>query len=371
MTVIIFLIVLGGLIFSHELGHFLAAKRAGVRVDEFGLGFPPRLFGWRRGGTLYSLNIIPFGGFVKIYGEDPETVKADSSSTVSLIAKTKWTQALILAAGIIFNLLLAWLLLVVALSTTGLPLNVSMVPAGYQIHNPKLTVVQVAPGSPAERAGLKPGDNVVSLRTGTAAIAPTSAQAVQDFTAGRADQEITIGFIQPAANRKTFITERAVTPVLGLAPERAAIGLGLDLIGRLKLSLPRAAVAGGQMFAKLTFLTAKGLLKLVADLFRGDRALLGQVVGPVGLVTLVGAAANFGFGYLLFFVAVISINLALLNLLPLPALDGGRLLFLLIEAIKGSPIKPRLVHFLNLAGFSLLILLMIFVTYHDLQKFIF
>ncbi|MEK7208785.1 MAG: site-2 protease family protein [Patescibacteria group bacterium] len=371
MTVIIFLIVLGILIFSHELGHFLAAKRAGVRVDEFGLGFPPRLIGWRRGGTLYSLNIIPFGGFVKIYGEDPEEVKTDSSSSVSLIAKSKWTQALILAAGIVFNLLLAWLLLTVALSTTGLPLSAEAVPTGYQIRNPQLTVVQVAPDSPAAKAGLKPGDVVVSLRAGAEAIAPTTAPEVQNFTANRADQEITIGFIQPAAKQKTFITERAVTPALGLTPGRAAIGLGLDVVGQLKLSLPRAIVAGGQMFAKLTFLTAQGLIKLVADLFRGEKQLLNQVVGPIGLASLVGTASNLGFGYLLFFIAVISINLALLNLLPLPALDGGRLLFLLIEAIKGSPIKPPAVHWLNLAGFAMLILLMIFVTYHDLQKFIF
>lgn len=367
MTIIIFLIVLGVLIFSHELGHFLMAKRAGVRVDEFGLGFPPRLMGFKRGGTLYSLNIIPFGGFVKIYGEDPETASANDST--SLTAKSKWAQASILIAGIIFNLILAWLLITTALATTGLPMNGSAVPSGYEISQPKLTVIQVATNSPAETAGLKVGDIIVSLRSGADYIDPESAEAVQNFTGPRAGQEITIGFIHPESKLKATITERAVTPVTGLAPGRAAIGLSLDNIGTLKLSWPRAVIVGAQMFAKITALTARGLFTLFADLFRGRSEILGQVVGPIGLASLVGTVSALGFGYLLLFTAVISINLALLNLLPLPALDGGRLLFLLIEKIKGSPIKPRLAQTLNLISFALLILLMIVVSYHDLQKF--
>jgi len=366
MTVIIFLIVLGVLIFSHELGHFLVAKRVGVRVDEFGLGFPPRLWGFKRGGTLYSLNLIPFGGFVKIYGEDTTVAAADDPSC--LTAKSRWRQAAILVAGIVFNLILAWLLLTLALATTGLPMNASSAPAGYEIHDSKLTVIQVSPDSPAAAAGLKVGDTVISLRSGADYVDPKSAKDVQNFTAPRVDQEITIGFIHPAPGLKTMIVERAVTPVTGLVPGRAAVGLGLDNVGILKLSLPRAIMVGVQMFVKLTWLTAQGLFNLFADLFRGRSELLGQVVGPIGLASLVGSAATLGFGYLLLFTAVISINLALLNLLPFPALDGGRLLFLLIEKIKGSPIKPRVAQTLNLISFALLILLMIVVTFHDLQK---
>jgi len=367
MTIIIFLIVLGVLIFSHELGHFLVAKRAGVRVDEFGLGFPPRLFGFKRGGTLYSLNIIPFGGFVKIYGEDATTVATDDPSC--LTAKSKWRQASILVAGIIFNLILAWLLITIALATTGLPMNAGSAPAGYEIRDAKLTVVQISPNSPAEKAGLKAGDTIISLRSGADYVYPQSAEDVQNFTGSRGGQEITIGFIHPEAKLKTAIVERAVTPVMGLVSGRAAVGLGVDNVGILKLSLPRSVVAGAQMFAKLTWLTARGLAGLITDLFRGRSELLGQVVGPIGLASLVGSTVTLGFGYLLFFTAVISINLALLNLLPFPALDGGRLLFLLIEKIKGSPIKPRVAQILNLISFALLILLMIVVSFHDLQKF--
>ncbi len=370
MTIITFLVVLGVLILSHEFGHFLAAKRAGVRVDEFGLGFPPRLFGWRRGETTYSLNLIPFGGFVKIYGEDQK-----ESEGVGLVeanrlmtAKSKWTQASILAAGVIFNLLLAWFLISAALATTGLPTSAAAAPAGYEIRDPQLTVVQVAPGSPAERAGLKPGDIIVSLRSGRDYLAPTTAEAVQDFTGPRENQEIILGFKRLIPKIKTVVEEVAVTPVTGLVSDRAAVGLGLETVGQLRLAAPRAVFAGGQIFLRLTWLTAQGLYNFLAGLFRGESQLLNQVAGPIGLATLVGTAQALGFGYLLLFTAIISINLAILNLLPLPALDGGRLLFLLIEALKGSPIKPGLTRALNLGGFALLIILMLVVTYHDLQK---
>lgn len=370
MTIITFLIVLGVLILSHEFGHFLAAKRAGVRVDEFGLGFPPRLLGIQRGETVYSLNLIPFGGFVKIYGENPEEGKRADPVEVNrlMTAKSKWSQASILAAGVIFNLFLAWILLSAALATTGLPTSARAAPAGYEVRDPQLTVVAVAPDSPAERVGLKPGDIIVSLRSGLDYLAPETAEAVQDFTGSRENQEIVLGFKRLVPKVKTVVEEVAVTPVEGLVPDRAAVGLGLETVGQLRLPVPRAVFVGGQMLVRLTWLTSQGLYNFLTGLWRGEGELFNQVAGPVGLATLVGTAAALGFGHLLLFTAVISINLAILNLLPLPALDGGRLLFLLIESIKGSAINLKLTHALNLVGFALLIMLMLFVTYHDLQK---
>lgn len=369
MTIITFLIVLGVLILSHEFGHFIVAKRAGIRVDEFGLGFPPRLFGWRAGETIYSINLIPFGGFVKIYGEDPTEVKTDDQDAArAIVTKSKWWQVAVLAAGVIFNLLLAWFLLTAALATTGLPTSASAAPAGYAVRDPQLTVVAVAPNSPADRAGFQPGDIIVSLRSGLDYLAPTTAEAVQDFTGSRANQEIVLGFKRSVPKVKTVVEEVAITPVEGLVPGRAAVGLGLETVGQLRLSAPRAVFVGGQMLVRLTWLTSQGLYNFIAGLFRGESELFNQVAGPIGLAGLVGAAAALGWGHLLLFTAVISINLAILNLLPLPVLDGGRLLFLLIESIKGSAINFKLTRILNLAGFALLIILMLFVTYHDLQK---
>lgn len=369
MTIVIFLIVLGVLILSHEFGHFIAAKRAGIRVDEFGLGFPPRLFGWKKGETTYSLNIIPFGGFVKIYGEDPEEVKiGDGDKERAIVAKSKWWQAAVLAAGVIFNLLLAWFLLALALATTGLPTSAASAPSDYQVSDPKLIVVSVSAGSPADQAGLKPGDTIVSLRSAGEPLNSLTPETVQRLTAERAGQEIIIGYLRSTPGIKSFIEEASVRPVTGLVPGRAAIGVGLETVGILKLSLPRAILVGGQSLLNLTYLTAKGLGQFLFGLFRGQSELLKQVAGPIGLATLVGAAAARGLGHLLLFTAIISINLAVLNLLPLPALDGGRLLFLLIESFKGSPIKPKIASALNLIGFALLILLMFVVSYGDIVK---
>ncbi|MEK7552870.1 MAG: M50 family metallopeptidase, partial [Patescibacteria group bacterium] len=376
MTVIIFLIVLGILILSHELGHFIVAKWAGLRVDEFGLGFPPRLWSYRRGETLYSLNLIPFGGFVKIYGEDPEETTTGATAKDqprALTGQSKWVQAATLVAGIAFNLILAWFLITAALATTGLPTSASAAPRGYQVQEPRLTIVSVADGSPAAAAGLKVGDVIASFRSRSERLEELSPETVREFTAGRSGQEIIVGYRRTHPGIKPTLEEIAVIPTVGLAldrPSAAAIGVGLETVGILKLSWPRAILVGGQMSARLVYLTGLGLINLFGGIFSGQGEILNQVTGPIGLATLVGTASALGFGYLLLFTAIISINLAILNLLPFPALDGGRLFFLLIEAIKGSPIRPKIVNTLNLLGFALLIILMLAVTYGDIVKIV-
>lgn len=366
MTLIIFLVILGVLIFSHELGHFLAARATGIKVHEFGLGFPPRLFGWRRGETLYSLNIIPLGGFVKIHGEDPEELASDDQR--AMFTKPKPIQALVLLAGIIFNLILAWLLVVITLSTVGLPIGQSLMPGDYELSNPQLLVASVINDSPAETAGLQVGDVIVSARTRSGAVAALTPTGIGEFTADRAGEEIVIGYRRQAAGVKDFITEVGVVPTEELLVDRAAIGLGLEMVGRLKLALPAAFIAGSQLSFEMVRLTGVGLGQLFVGIFRGEAEILKQVAGPVGLVSLVGDATALGFGYLLFFTALISINLALLNLLPIPALDGGRLLFLIIEAIKGSPIKPTVARTINFIGFVFILLLMVLVTVGDISR---
>lgn len=370
MTLITFLIILGVLIISHEFGHFIVAKRVGARVDEFGLGFPPRLLSFKKGETTYSLNIIPFGGFVKIYGEDLEEVIEDKKPDParSLAHQSKWQQAAVLAAGVTFNLILAWLLLALALSTTGLPVGESVAPAGVPLTNSHLSIISVAPGSPADKAGLKAGDTLISMRSGLDYLIPTSPEQVQAFTATRAGREIVLGYERQQPKVKTIVEEVGVVPVTGLISDRAAIGLGLETVGTLKLSVFRAVPLAFKLLANLTWLTARGLGDFLFGLVRGHGELLNQVAGPVGLVSLVGTAQALGLGHLLLFTAVISINLAVLNLLPIPALDGGRLLFLLIEAIKRKPLNPKFAKMANLIGFALLILLMVIVTFSDIFK---
>ena len=371
MIIIIFLIILGLLILSHEFGHFFVAKRGGVRVDEFGLGFPPRLFGFRRGETTYSLNLIPFGGFVKIYGEDPDQdslTGPDRKRAIS--AQSKWLQAAVLVAGVSANLVLAWFLLVIAFSTTGLPMQAETVPTGYALENPQVTIVSLEPKSPALMSGLAVGDQIVSLRMIDERLSEPTIETIQAFIVNHPTSEIVVGYVRPHGSKiKPTVAERAVRPA-SIGPNgQPAIGVGLETIGTLRLPLYRAIIAGAQSAWHLLNSVIAGLGSLSVNLFRNQGETLSQLTGPIGLVGLVGDASALGFGYLLFFAALLSINLAVLNLLPIPALDGGRLLFLLIEAIKGRAIKPKVANAINLGGFALLMILMLLVTYSDILKF--
>lgn len=371
MTVLIFLVILGLLILSHEFGHFCVAKRSGARVDEFGLGFPPRLFGFRRGETTYSINLIPFGGFVKIYGENPdEESMTGADRRRAFGAQPKWIQAVILIAGVTANLALAWFLLVTAFATTGLPTQVDSAPRGYQLDNPLVTVVRVEKGSPAALAELMPGDQIVKLRTADDYLFSPTIEDIQTFIASHPHSEIIVSYIRtPGPDIKPTIAERSVVPANIGPGNKAAIGVGLETIGILRLPLHRAIIAGTQSVWHLTSSTVAAFGSLLIGFFRGENEILSQVTGPIGLIGLVGDASALGFGYLFLFTALISINLAVLNLLPIPALDGGRLLFLLIEKIKGRAIKPGIANAVNLTGFLLLMGLMLLVTWNDIVKF--
>ena len=362
MSVLLFLIVLGVLVLSHEFGHFIVAKKSGIRVDEFGFGFPPRIFGFKRGETVYSLNLLPFGGFVKIFGENPDQeslVGADSGR--SLTSKPRYIQAAVLVAGVVCNLLIAWLFLSVGFMS-GLPVSTS---SGMSVSGPtKLLITSVRAGSPAEQSGLKPGDEILTLASSKniknklETLAPV---AVQEFIAENGENNLTLEYQRGAIKSKT-----EVTPVAGLVANRVAVGITMDQVGISQLGIFPALWQGAKLTANLTLATVAGLWQLLTQAVAGQ-AKLDNITGPVGLAGLVSDAAGLGWVYLLSFTAFISINLAVLNLVPFPALDGGRLLFLLIEKIKGSSIKPQVANTLNLVGFGLLLLLMAVVTYGDIR----
>lgn len=372
MSIIIFIIILGILIFSHELGHFLAAKRVGARVDEFGLGFPPRVWGIKRGETIYSINWLPFGGFVKIFGEDPEPVdvRHPQEQNRSLANKPKYQQAIVLVAGVTCNIILAWLLMTLGFATVGLPTSESEVADKYPIQNAALMVTAVLPESPASEAGLKAGDKILSLTSsdGVEVLQTPSGEVAREFIAKSTGP---IGLKYEATNGEIKdVTVTATPGLIANEPEKPAIGIGLERVGLLKLPFYLAPIEGARATLNLTLGTASGFYQLISSLFRGDRAILGQITGPVGLAGMVGDARGLGLAYLISFTALISINLAILNLIPFPALDGGRLLFLLIEKIKGSPITPKVANAANLIGFALLILLMLAVTYKDIVRLV-
>jgi regulator of sigma E protease len=364
MSIIVFLIVLAILVLVHEFGHFFAAKHLGIRVDEFGLGFAPRMWGKKIGETIYSINWIPFGGFVRIFGETPDAENMSGpDASRSFINKPRWAQAIVLVAGVVMNILFAWVLFTIALSS-GLTTGVSSQNDSY-IENRRVIVTSVAPDSPASRMGIMAGDSVTAIRSRGATTTVSSVEVVQEAIKESLGGVVAFDLIRGDVEPKNVYLR--VAPERGLLEDRYAVGISMDVVGEAKLPIHLAVVEAGRLTAGIFTGIFYHLYALIIDGFQGDADLSG-LSGPVGIAGLVGDASRLGFVYLMSFTAFISLNLAALNLIPFPALDGGRLLFVLIEAIMRKPIRPNIANTINAIGFGILLLLMLFVTYRDIVK---
>lgn len=363
MNILIFIIVIVALIVVHEFGHFVAAKLSGMRVDEFGLGYPPRaLLLGKVGETEYTLNWLPFGGFVKIYGENGEQ-EAGGRDTRAFSARPRILQAIVLAAGVTMNLVFAYVLITSAL-VSGTPRALAPEEVS-SAQSAELAVANVLPGSPAARAGLLTGDSILSAKDVGGEWSATDPKSFSAFVAASGGSEITL-----ETKREGRLTSLNATPEVGVAasdPSRYALGVEVATIGVVPLGFGAAIVEGAHLMWGATVLTAQGLWHFFYGVFTLS-ADLSQVAGPVGIAGAVGSASMQGWGDLFSVMAIISINLALINLIPIPALDGGRLFFVIIESVIRRPIKPRVSQAMNAIGFVFLILLMVVVTAHDIFK---
>jgi regulator of sigma E protease len=368
MPIISFIIVICVLILVHELGHFLFAKKAGVRVDEFGIGFPPRIFGKKIGETVYSVNALPFGGFVKIFGEDGVESAEQAGNTRAFSVKPKSVQAAILAAGVLFNFLFAWFLISLGFSF-GLPTAVN---DRWQnsIQNQRLLITDVLPDSPAEKAGLKAGDEILSIgisedasKSGKSYFQSLTVDAARKLIAETGGREFEITYGRAGKFDGNFLT--AEKGVVG--DDRYGIGIAMEKVGILKLPFYSAITEGFRATMNMTVSVFRAITDLVGRTLTGHGN-LSNIAGPVGMINLVAEAQKMGFSYLITFSAMISINLAIINLIPFPALDGGRLFFLLIEKLRGKKLKPAVTETLNKIGFGLLVALLVAVTYHDIVR---
>lgn len=359
MSILIFIIILGILVFVHEMGHFVFAKLFGIRVDEFGMGFPPRAVRlFKKGETEYTLNWIPFGGFVKIHGED--SLDADDPDFHrSMMAKKWWQQIIVLVAGVTMNVILAWFIFS-GLLMAGSPTLASQAEDPSLLRNSKLTVLQVAEGSPAETAGIKPGDTISKVSSPSAILTNATPDSFIEFVQSAKEGEV----ITLAVERKGKSLEITTTPTDGIVADKQAIGVSVDMIGKAP-GLPFFKALGEG--AKSAYYAFTGTFKAFGRLITGQMS-LGAVSGPVGLTGMVSDAQQIGFSYVILLAAVISINLAVINILPLPALDGGRILFVIIETIIRRPLPQKFVQWTNGIGFMALIFIMILVSIKDVVK---
>lgn len=369
MTLILFIAILVVLILAHEFGHFIVAKAFGIRVDEFGIFFPPRIAAFKWGETWYSINWLPFGGFVRIFGENPPEAAAPSSElhdSRAFYNKSRWVQASCLVAGIAFNLIFAWLVLSAGYMA-GLPTAIEHRGLGT-VTNARPTVVEVLPNSPAQKAGLASGDIIESLQTGHDMLdvrtlnTDLQSAIVRNFIGAHPDESIVFIVLRSGAHMQ-FLAK----PDAGFIPGKKAVGVQLDDIGVLRLP-PHIALAQGALLGwDITRTTAVGLVAFFGQIFRGT-ADFTTVAGPIGITAFGAATLKQGFAAGAVLTALISINLAVINLLPIPGLDGGRLLIVGLEGILRRPISMRLVNSLTFAGFALLIALMLIVSYHDIAR---
>jgi regulator of sigma E protease len=363
-TILLFLAVLFVLVLVHEWGHYITAKKTGMRVDEFGIGFPPKLFGFKRGETEYTLNALPLGGFVRIYGESlvhEAAEEHDPDKARALWARPAWAQALVLIAGVVMNVVLAYVLYV-AVFMIGVP---TPVPETEQRPGAELYIASVVPDSPL--AGLVTPGTVVKAVTAAdgTTLDELTPSAFSSFVGSYGAEPLALT-IQDGEEERII----SVLPEAGLitdAPERRAVGVALTLVVVDTQGFLEALQSAG--VATITGLGAivAGVAHLLGGAFTGT-ADLSQVAGPVGIAGMVGDAAEFGIPALLSFVAIISLNLAVVNMLPFPALDGGRLLLLLGEVVLRRPANALWTHRLNAAGFILLMVFMVVVTYNDIMR---
>lgn len=351
ITIIVFVFTLGVLVLVHEFGHFITAKKMGVAVEEFGIGFPPRLWSVKKKETLYSINALPLGGFVKLKGESvTEENQGQARQSDSFAAKKIWQRAVIIVAGVAMNLFLAVVLLGFGF-LIGLPSAIDNLDHSAKVRDTKMQIVQVEAGSAADQAGLQAGDAITHLN-------------------GEPYQSLD-NFLQ----KKGQLAGQNITLTVNSAGESKDNSLALGSDAFLGVTLVEVGIVSYPWYLVL-FKGIEATFFIVVQIFQAlwqmitslvvEQKVVGEVAGPVGIAVLANQVAKLGLPYIVQFIALLSINLAVFNLLPWPALDGGRLFFLLIEKIKGRPVNHKLETIIHNTGFILLILLVLLVTFKDI-----
>lgn len=355
-TLLIFVAVLSVLVLVHELGHFLVALKMGMDVEEFGIGFPPRAYSIERGGITYSFNWVPLGGFVKIKGESGQY----KDEPDSFAAKPMWQRFSVLVAGVVMNFVLAAVIFSIGYMI-GMPGSVNgQTPDYAHVEDASVQIVSVVPGSPADQAELPAGSTLVSVDGREM----ESAERAREYIGQSGEDGVRLQVLTADGEERQF----ALTPAELEQVDGKGVGIALVKTGIVSFPPHMAVVQGVSTTGTLTWEVTKAFGRVVRNLVVGDDIGV-DLSGPVGIAVMTGEAADMGFVYLMQFTAILSINLAVINILPFPALDGGRVVFLAIEAVRGKPADEKLEALVHNSGFALLMLLVILVTYRDLVRF--
>ncbi len=350
-TFLAVVVVLGVLIFFHELGHFLMARLLGVRVLKFSLGFGPKLFGFVRDGTEYCLSAIPLGGYVKLLGESPAEPVSPEDLPASFSHRPLGQRALIVVAGPLANFVLAWVFFALVFTFQGKP-----------VYLPQ--VGKVLPETPAAEAGLKPGDLIVAVNGKPISSWQELNEVVRkseghplELRVKRGEQEITLVVTPKVREVKNIFGETIRVPMIGI------VSAGKARFERVPPA--KALLEAALMLFLMIKLTLVSIVKLI------ERVLpLSTLGGPIFIAKLAGEQAEAGLWPLVSFMAVLSVNLGVLNLLPIPMLDGGHLALYAVEAIRGKPLSPRTKEYAQKIGLAILLFLMVVVFYNDILRLI-
>ena len=353
LTLLIAFFSLIALMIIHEFGHFIIAKKFGVKVEEFGIGYPPRIYGKKFGDTIYSVNLIPLGAFVRIYGEEGGVDDYRSFANLAI-----WKRILIVLGGV----LAFWAASIIIFSVVfGIG---ATVPVGDQdiagFSNPQVKVLSVVPGTPGAEAGLKQGDVVTGLSSQEDTIAVDKITDFQEFTQQHKGEPVIISLERNGEKNAVIVTPRVDHP-----ENQGPVGVALERTATLIEKAPwyQAPIKGLMYTGQVTWQAVVGIYTVFANMFTGKGVPAGaELAGPVGITIFLARAADYGPGFFLYFIGSISVFIALFNLFPIPALDGGKFVFLLIEKFRGRPVSVKVEQTLSIICFIILITLSIFVT---------
>lgn len=398
-TAIIFVLVLGILIFVHELGHFMTARKLGIGVEEFGFGYPPRVFGvlvskkkknqkasdeaeakdvndavkkspshWKffwgnkiksedlnrttEDPIIYSLNLLPLGGFVKILGENGE----QNANPENFANQAAWKRSLVLSAGVIMNFIFAFVLLSIGF-LLGLPQTIDQNTPQDMVSDQKVVIVEISPKSPAEEQGLKVNDVIVAID------GVNVKNTNEVFDKLKVNTEVTFTIDRNKEQQEVKLSPRTMPDY-----DKPIIGVAMVDTGIIQYGFFGSIWQGLKVTAILSVRVLEALYALLYNLVTQGKV-SADLSGPIGVAVITGQVAEMGFIYLLQFAAILSINLGIINILPFPALDGGRLLFIVIEKIRRKKVSEKVEGIAHNVGFMLLMALVVVITYRDVQKY--